>query len=219
MPRNTTGGKNFKKFKTGAEGFRAKAARETADDMIDLYKKLERYGKEKLEPEDKEALLYMFAGRVTRRFGHGRMEVLCHDGVSRQCRIRGLLRKRGQVFIDVDHIVVVSTREAIESESDDETGVTVTNDAGGTADIIGLFDEKQSAILRKTGINRALFANAKTGANEEEDGDLFDRSELTGEVEEETPADGNVKKPAPRSGRAAAFAAKITDGDVDVDAI
>jgi initiation factor 1A len=182
MPRNTTGGKNFKKFKTGAEGFRAKAAREAADDMIDLYRKIERYGKDGLSHEDKEAALYMFAGRVTRRFGHGRMEVYCHDGITRQCRIRGLLRKRGQVFIDVDHIVVVSTREAVESESEDETGVSASHDAGGTADIIGLFDEKQGAMLRKTNITRALFASAKTAAGEE-DTDLFDRSELLEEGE------------------------------------
>lgn len=218
MPRNTTGGKNFKKFKTGAEGFRAKAAREASDDMIDLYRKIERFGKDGLSAEDREAALYMFAGRVTRRFGHGRMEVLCHDGITRQCRIRGLLRKRGQVFIDIDHIVVVSTREAIESDSEDETGVSATHEVGGTADIIGLFDEKQSAMLRKTNITRALFANAKAGAVVGDD-DLFDRSELLQEEEiegkeEVTRVVGN------RAGRATAFTAKMTEGgDVDIDAI
>lgn len=218
MPRNTTGGKNFKKFKTGAEGFRAKAAREASDDMIDLYRKIERFGKDGLSAEDREAALYMFAGRVTRRFGHGRMEVLCHDGITRQCRIRGLLRKRGQVFIDIDHIVVVSTREAIESDSEDETGVSATHEVGGTADIIGLFDEKQSAMLRKTNITRALFANAKAGAVAGDD-DLFDRSELLQEEEiegkeEVTRVVGN------RAGRATAFTAKMTEGgDVDIDAI
>ena len=160
----------------------------------------------------------MFAGRVTRRFGHGRMEVLCHDGITRQCRIRGLLRKRGQVFIDIDHIVVVSTREAIESDSEDETGVSATHEVGGTADIIGLFDEKQSAMLRKTNITRALFANAKAGAVVGDD-DLFDRSELLQEEEiegkeEVTRVVGN------RAGRATAFTAKMTEGgDVDIDAI
>uniref|UniRef100_A0A6C0KZT4 S1-like domain-containing protein n=1 Tax=viral metagenome TaxID=1070528 RepID=A0A6C0KZT4_9ZZZZ len=219
MPRNTTGGKNFKKFKTGAEGFRAKAAREASDDMIDLYRKMERFGKDGLSPEDKEASLYMFAGRVVRRFGHGRMEVLCHDGITRQCRIRGLLRKRGQVFIDVDHIVVVSTREAIESDSDDETGVSATHEVGGTADIIGLFDEKQSAMLRKTNISRALFANVKAaGGVLEDDSDFFDRSEL---LQEETEGKEDVTRVlGTRTGRAAAFTAKLTEGgDIDINAI
>ena len=221
MPRNTTGGKNFKKFKTGAEGFRAKAAREEADDMLDLIRKVDRYGKDGLAPDDREALLYMFVGRVTKRFGHGRMEVMCHDGISRQCRIRGLLRKRGQVFIDIDHLVVVSTREAVESDSDDETGVKSSNASGGaTADIIGLFNEKQSAILRKTTVNPSLFVNAK-GLPEEED--LFDRSELTkGEELNESDseaADGLTKKPAGRADRAKAATAKKATDEVDIDDI
>lgn len=221
MPRNTTGGKNFKKYKTGAEGFRAKAAREEADDMLDLIRKIDRYGKDGLSSEDKEAALYMFAGRVTKRFGHGRMEVLCHDGVVRQCRIRGLLRKRGQVFIDVDHLVVISTREAVESDSDDETGVKTTNSSGGdTSDIIGLFDEKQVAFLRKTNINPALFATNKVGGAVEID-DLFDRGneiEPTEGSDSDTPVELK-KKVAGRADRAKAATAKVVGDDIDVDAI
>jgi len=220
MPRNTTGGKNFKKFKTGAEGFRARAAREEADDMLDLIRKMDRDGKDGLSPEDREAVLYMFVGRVTKRYGHGRMEVLCHDGVVRQCRIRGLLRKRGQVFIDIDHLVVISTREAVESDSDDETGVKSTNSSGGnTADIIGLFDDKQSAFLRKTNINPALFATNKAGGAADID-DLFDRGneiEPAEGSESDTP-DELKKKVAGRADRAKAAAAKGGD-DVDIDAI
>jgi hypothetical protein len=147
------------------------------------------------------------------------MEVLCHDGITRQCRIRGLLRKRGQVFIDIDHIVVVSTREAIESDSEDETGVSATHETGGTADIIGLFDEKQSAMLRKTNISRALFANVKAaGGVLEDDSDFFDRSEL---LQEETEGKEDVTRVlGTRTGRAAAFTAKLTEGgDIDINAI
>ena len=222
MPRNTTGGKNFKKFKTGAEGFRARAAREEADDMLDLIRKMDRYGKEGLSPEDREAVLYMFVGRVTKRYGHGRMEVLCHDGVVRQCRIRGLLRKRGQVFIDIDHLVVISTREAVESDSDDETGVKSTNSSGGnTADIIGLFDDKQSAFLRKTNINPALFATNKAGGAADID-DLFDRGNEIEPAEEGTESDTPdelKKKVAGRADRAKAATAKVVGDDVDIDAI
>jgi translation initiation factor IF-1 len=189
--------------------------------MLDLIRKIDRYGKDGLSSEDKEAALYMFAGRVTKRFGHGRMEVLCHDGVVRQCRIRGLLRKRGQVFIDVDHLVVISTREAVESDSDDETGVKTTNSSGGdTSDIIGLFDEKQVAFLRKTNINPALFATNKVGGAVEID-DLFDRGneiEPTEGSDSDTPAELK-KKVAGRADRAKAATAKVVGDDIDVDAI
>jgi len=185
MPRNTTGGKNFKKFKTGSEGFRARASREAADEMLDLWTRKERAedalaaGDKKradalFSESDKEALRYMLVGRIVRRFGHGRMEVYCHDGKSRQCKIRGLLRKKGQVFIDVDGIVVVSLREA-ESSSDDETGLGGGGDADGTSDIVGLFDDRQVALIRKTRINPRLFMSA---GEEEPTEDLFDRSEV-----------------------------------------
>jgi initiation factor 1A len=175
MPRNTTGGKNFKKFKTGAEGYRAKASRECADDMIDLLTKQQK-SPEKLNDSDTEALRFMFAGRVVRRFGHGRMEVYCHDGKTRQCRIRGLLRKKGQVFIDVDNIVVVSLRTAESSESSDEdlAGIGNITATTGTADIIGCFDERQVAILRKLSVNPRMFSNNDGQQTE----DMFDRSDI-----------------------------------------
>jgi initiation factor 1A len=184
MPRNTTGGKNFKKFKTGSEGYRARASREAVDDMLDLWTRMERSedaaaaGDQRRAlalhtEEDKEALRYMLVGTVRRKFGHGRMEVYCHDGKMRQCKIRGLLRKKGQVFIDVNSLVVVSLREAEES-SDEETGIAA-DDFGGTSDIIGLFDDRNTAILRKTRINPRIFMRAGEEVPEE---DLFDRSDL-----------------------------------------
>lgn len=186
MPRNTQGGKNFKKFKTGSEGFRAKASREAVDDMIDLIIKKERSdealsrGDQKqadtiFKDEDKEALRFMVIGRVTRKFGNARVEAYCHDGKLRQCKIRGLLRKKGQVFIDNDSLVVISLREA-ESSSDDETGLGPSGgDPGGTSDIIGCFDDRQSAILRKTKINPRLFQSDRDAEPTE---DIFDRSDI-----------------------------------------
>jgi initiation factor 1A len=172
MPRNTTGGKNFKKFKTGSEGFRAKASREAVDDMIDLFIKQERTP-DRLTAEDIEALKYMVIGRVTRKFGNARVETFCHDGKMRQCKIRGLLRKKGQVFIDNDSLVVVSLREAEESSDDDELGGGTQTT--GTSDIIGCFDDRQSAILRKTKIDPRLFMSDREEAITE---DLFDRDEI-----------------------------------------
>jgi initiation factor 1A len=186
MPRNTQGGKNFKKFKTGSEGFRAKASREAVDDMIDLIIKKERAdaalskGDQRtadavFKEEDKEALRYMVIGRVTRKFGNARVEAYCHDGKVRQCKIRGLLRKKGQVFIDNDSLVVISLREA-ESSSDDETGLGPSGgDPTGTSDIVGCFDDRQSAILRKTKINPRLFQSDRDAEPSE---DIFDRSEI-----------------------------------------
>ncbi len=169
MPRNTTGGKNFKKFKAGGEGYRARASREAADGIVNLIIKKERKPDDLLCDEI-EGLKYLLVGRVTRRFGNGRNEVYCHDGNTRQCAIRGLLRKKGQVFIDVDSLVVVSLREALSFSSDDELAQKAVK---GDSDIIGLLDDSHIAMLRTTQINKKIFP----GANDDEDDDLFDRSE------------------------------------------
>lgn len=176
MTRNTTGGKNFKKFKTGSEGFREKASREAVDDMIDLFIKRENKP-ETLTEDDREALKFMVIGRVITKLGHGRMSVYCHDSKTRQCKIRGLLRKKGKVFIDKDSFVVVSLREAESSDSEGETaGLGNTTESKGTSDIIGCFNDRQVAIIRKTNINPNLFLTA----NDEKD-DLFDRTDIINE--------------------------------------
>ena len=222
MPRNTTGGKGFKKFKTGTEGFRARAAREAADEMIDLINLIQNPPKERVKPEDLEASRFMFAGRVLRRFGHARMEVFCHDNVTRQCRIRGLLRRKGQAFIDIDSIVVVSLREPVESASDDETGLGgggVDNGKGG--DIIGIFDDRQKAVLQKMKVNNRLFTNLDEKGNEVED--IFDRSELLQEDEKDEEESEHLTKPKGRSQKGAVQnsvkEANLIDGDIDINDI
>ena len=187
MPRNTTGGKNFKKFKTGSEGFRAKASREAADEIVDLVCKSEKQP-EKLTAEDKEAMKSLLVGRVVRRFGNGRNEVYCHDGVNRQCVIRGLLRRKGQVFIDIDSLVVVSLRNPLDSSSEDELGVGKTVIDKGTADIVGLLDERHVAVLRTTNINKRIFSDSK----EQESEDIFDRSEQVNAFIEGKPTDIDI---------------------------
>jgi translation initiation factor IF-1 len=188
MPRNTTGGKNFKKFKTGSEGFRAKASREAADEIVDLVCKSEKQP-EKLTAEDKDAMKSLLVGRVVRRFGNGRNEVYCHDGVNRQCVIRGLLRRKGQVFIDIDSIVVVSLRNPLDSSSDDdELGVGKSVIDKGTADIVGLLDERHVAVLRTTNINKRIFSDSK----EQESEDIFDRSEQVNAFIESKPTDIDI---------------------------
>jgi len=223
MPRNTVGGKNFKKFKTGTEGFRAKAAREAADDLLDLIIRVQKTPKERLSAEDREASHLLFAGRVVRRFGHGRMEVYCHDGVSRQCRIRGLLRKKGQVFIDIDSYVVVSLREATESSSEDETGLgTGAAIDDKTADIIGLFDDKQRVQLQKTQVNPRLFVTVGADGKEEQLDDMFDRSDLLEGMEDEAEEDSKLTKPKGRSQKGAvqtSMKEANVINDIDIDNI
>ena len=160
-----------------------------------------------LSEEDKDALRYMLVGRVVRKFGHGRMEVYCHDGKSRQCKIRGLLRKKGQVFIDADSLVVVSLREA-EDSSDDDTGVDATE---GTSDIIGLFDDRNSAILRKTRINPRLFMKVGEEVPEE---DLFDRDDLIAGNDAGNEA-ANASTANASTGTGKSKANIIVDADVD----
>lgn len=188
MPRNTTGGKNFKKFKAGGEGYRAKASREAADDIVNLIVKQEKFQKHldsggkpetapahiRLTEEEKDDMKYLLVGRVIKRLGNGRNDVYCHDGNTRQCLIRGLLRKKGQVFIDLDSLVVVSLREALpSSEEDDGLGASaiVTK---GNSDIVGLLADSHVAMLKTTGINKRIFAGYKEG---EEDEEVFDRSD------------------------------------------
>jgi translation initiation factor IF-1 len=223
MPRNTVGGKNFKKFKTGTEGFRAKAAREAADDLLDLIIRVQKTPKERLSAEDREASHLLFAGRVVRRFGHGRMEVYCHDGLSRQCRIRGLLRKKGQVFIDIDSYVVVSLREATESSSEDETGLSTGAAIDDkTADIIGLFDDKQRVQLQKTQVNPRLFVTVGADGKEEQLDDMFDRSDLLEGMEDEAEEDSKLTKPKGRSQKGAvqtSMKEANVINDIDIDNI
>lgn len=155
--RNTQGGSAFKKGKKGDEGFRAKAAREAADDMLNLI----TMDPKKLKSEDHEALLYMQVARISKKFGNGRMEVYCQDGNTRQASIRGLLRRKGQVFFDLDSMVVISLR---------------ANDANCGADIIGLLNGRHVAILSKIDtLDKKLFFSSRLGNIVEED-DIFERT-------------------------------------------
>ena len=113
-------------------------------------------------------------GRVVKRLGNGRNDVYCHDGNTRQCVIRGLLRKKGQVFIDVDSLVVVSLRAALSSSDDEDELGSSAIVTKGDSDIVGLLGDSHIAMLKTTNINKRIFVDSKDGGGEE---DLFDRSE------------------------------------------
>jgi initiation factor 1A len=57
---------------------------------------------------------------VTKMFGNGMCEVLCHDNVTRICIIRGKFRGKGKRknFVTLGAIVLVGTRDAWSSDSD-----------------------------------------------------------------------------------------------------
>jgi len=55
-------------------------------------------------------------GQVTKLLGNCRLEVLCFDGVTRLCHIRGSMRKK--VWIKMNDVVLVSLREFEQSKAD-----------------------------------------------------------------------------------------------------
>ena len=56
--------------------------------------------------------------RIEKSLGDRRMECVCFDGVTRQGRIRGKIRKRKSTWIKVDDIVLVALRDFNDSNVD-----------------------------------------------------------------------------------------------------
>lgn len=192
--RNTQGGKAFKSKAKGGISFRAQAAQDAANEMLDLILARETDYKgfsDSQKAAAENAMLEIVVGRITRKFGNGRFEVFCQDNKVRNCALRGLLKRKGQCFVDLDSLVVVTLSEALEMlDSSDDEG----NFGGGKARdgamyrsqadqgfIVGIFDERIGAKLRKTRLNPRLF-KVQDGTGAEMD-DLFDRSEVTGDAE------------------------------------
>lgn len=203
--RNTQGGKAFKSKAKGEEGFRAKAAREAANELLDIvlarengFKGLKEMEKAQME----QALLELQVGRVTKKFGNGRFEVYCQDGKVRNCALRGLLKRKGQCFVDIDTLIAVTLSEPLEEmdSSDDEGHFGGGSAAAGAAYrsqsdqgfIVGIFDASAAKALRKTRINPRLFM-VQSAEGEVMD-DLFDRSEEGAAAVEDAPAAGGGKK-------------------------
>jgi len=185
--RNTQGGKAFKSQKK-EENFRTKAAREEADELVELFQKQQMAtrnphdAKKQLTASEGEALEWMRVGRVVRRFGNARYEVLCNDDKLRQCVLRGLLRRKNKVNVQVDSMVVVSLR-ASDTELMREAG-------GSSSDIIGLCNEWHIAELNKLPISKRVFPGYSGDAVLD---DIFDRSGAAaggdGESDEEAEVD------------------------------
>ena len=148
MPRNTTGGSGHK-AQRNSEGSKARHNREHIDDLLDDYRK----------GEDTKGV---YVGRVLRRMGNGRMEVMYFrtvidkddeeslaldiaptkkapktrtELVQQVIPMRGGLRGKGKgtVWVDLDALVMIA-----------ETGL-----AGATHEIIAVFNPEQVARYRK----------------------------------------------------------------------
>jgi len=220
MKRNTQGGKAFKGQKKGGGNFRAEAALAAANEVLELILTREKKGLCGLSSAEQAALCELQVGRVARKFGNGRMEVLCQDGKSRNCAIRGLLKRKGKCHIDLDSLVVVALSVPLDEldESDDEGhhgGGCVAGAAFKSqvdqGFIVGIFDERAGAQLRKTRINPRLFRVADGHGGEAED--YFDRSEAAGGGVDEEAEAAAAKEKGGSKGR------KVADDEIDIDAI
>jgi len=133
MPRNTTGG-SAHRGQRNSEGSKARHNREFIDDLLDDYK-------------NKQDTAGVYVGRVLRRMGCGRMEVLYMmkkkadalekeriESVQQIMPMRGGLRGKAKktVWVDIDSLVMIA-----------ETGL-----AGTTHEIIAVFSPEQVAKYR-----------------------------------------------------------------------
>ena len=218
--RNTQGGKAFKSQKKGDEGFRARAAREAAEEMLDLILRREKVGLADMKPEDVRALLEIQVGRVSKKFGNGRFEVLCQDNVMRNCALRGLLKRKGQTHVDTGDIIVVALSEPLEEmESSDDEGHfgggaaragAAYRSAADQGFVVGIFNAAATAALRKTHINPRLFHVEGDAMGLD---DLFDRS-AGGAADEEAAAGGAGARAAVRKAKKGEKAAA---DDINID--
>ena len=170
MPRNTTGGSGHKSQRN-SEGTKARHNREHVDELLDDYRK----------GEDTKGV---YVGRVLRRMGNGRMEVLYfHTVVTTEdtderlptlrtqmvqqvVPMRGGLRGKGKstVWVDIDALVMLA-----------ETGL-----AGTTHEIIAVFNPEQVARYRKLfphADERLFLKSGNSDPNATEEGIIFEADE------------------------------------------
>lgn len=163
MPRNTSGGSGHK-AQSNSEGSKARNNRVFIDELLD-------------DLRNSENTDGVYVGRVLRRMGSGRMEVMyfkprddAHEGkgmdmVQQIMPMRGGLRGKGKssVWVDLDATVMIA-----------ETGL-----AGTTHEIVAVFSQEQVNRYRKLvpTADERLFL--KQGQQEEENGGIvFDREEV-----------------------------------------
>ena len=166
MPRNTSGGSGHK-ARSNSEGSKARNNRVFVDDLLD-------------DLRNGENMDGVYVGRVLRRMGSGRMEVLYfkpredeHEGkgmelVQQIVPMRGGLRGKGKhtVWVEIDAVVMIA-----------ETGLS-----GTTHEIVAVFSAEQVNKYRKLvpTADERLFL--KQGQQEEESGGVIFETEEQEEV-------------------------------------
>lgn len=204
MPRNLTGGSGHK-AQRNSEAPKAKKNRGLVDELLD----------DLTEGADTSGV---YVGRVTKRIGHGQMEVFYieekmvkdKDTGKEELVIRehtqimpmaGSLtgKGKGSVWVDIGSLVRI-----------DSTGLSRT-----THEIVAVFQDQQIKQLKKLRImDERMFA--KAGEEEDEDGGItFDAAEEEEEKVDDGLTIGNAKKEKYK----AKAAPRNDDDDVNIDAI
>jgi hypothetical protein len=167
MPRNTSGGSGHK-AQSNSEGSKARNNRVLVDELLD-------------DIRNNENTDGVYVGRVLRRMGSGRMEVMYflprkadenensgYDVVQQIMPMRGGLRGKGKssVWVDLDAIVMIA-----------ETGL-----AGTTHEIVAVFSAEHIVKYRRLvpTADERLFL--KHGQEEEERGGIVFETEEQAEV-------------------------------------
>ena len=143
MPKNTTGGKGHRSGQNSESQTTKKLAKMFDDLMFDIRSGADLGG--------------LIIGRVTRKFGEGRIEVthFNHDVQTIQAIIKGSLRGRGKkdAFIDLNSVVLVN-----------DLGMS----SGTTYEVISVFTPDQLGILKKElSLDARLFVNAENKGHDE----------------------------------------------------
>lgn len=151
MPKNLTGGNKNRGARSG-ESDKARKNRLIGDALIDDY----------IRNASTEGV---FVGRVTKKFGHGRMEVFVVFGEERvqtmNIPLRGGLKGRGKqhVWVDVDSVVIVAE-----------------NDVGGHEIISVLTPEQRDQLKRaKPDMDERIFAKGDVSSKPAETGFEFSK--------------------------------------------
>lgn len=156
MPRNVTGGSGHK-GQRNSEGSKARNNR----CLIDAY--LE-------DIRDSGSTKGVFVGRVLKRMGSGRMQVL-FDGREQIVVMRGGLRGKAKktVWVDIDSLVLIA-----------ETGL-----GGTTHEIVGVFTETHTALFKRLAdnVDPRLFQRS-VRSDLPADDDLFETEEKEVDIED-----------------------------------
>ena len=208
MPRNVTGGSGHR-AQRNSEAPKAKKNRGLVDDLLD----------DLTEGRD---ISGVFVGRVTKRIGHGQMEVFYIEEKSVKDQDTGeeelivyertqimpmagsLTGKgKGSVWVDVGSLVRI-----------DSTGLSRT-----THEIVAVFQDQQVKQLKKLRImDERMFAKSGEEEDEDEGGIVFDNADEEEKVDDGL-AIGTTKKEKYKKKEIVKTAPRNDNDDVNIDAI